>query len=202
MTRRVVVLISGQGSNLQALLDACGQNPYQPQSDPLPARVVGVLSNQATAPGLDRARACGVPTASVSHADYPERAQFDAALIPLIDAWQPDLVVLAGFMRILTVDFVRYYQRRLMNIHPSLLPRHKGLNTHARALAAGDTEHGCTVHWVTEELDGGPVIAQAKTPVHADDTPATLAARVHQLEHQLLPQVLRAWAQSALETPS
>lgn len=194
MTLRLVVLLSGSGSNLQAILDACGQGPAQspatPSSAVIHARVVGVLGNKADAYGLVRARNAGVETAVLAHGDFPDRDSFDQAMAGIIDAWQPDAVVLAGFMRILSAGFVNRYAGRLLNIHPSLLPKHKGLDTHQRALDAGDREHGCSVHFVTPELDGGPVIAQGVVSVEADDTAASLAARVHVAEHRVYPAVL------------
>lgn len=200
MSLRLVVLISGSGSNLQAILDACGQgqSPSDQSAPPLAARVVGVLSNRADAFGLTRAASAGIPTAVLSHRDYADRAGFDEAMTRVIDAWQPDVVVLAGFMRILTAGFVDHYAGRLINIHPSLLPRHKGVDTHQRALDAGDAEHGCSVHYVTPELDGGPVIAQAALRVEADDDAGTLARRVHALEHRLYPAVIGWLAEGRL----
>lgn len=196
MSLRLVVLISGSGSNLQAILDACGQTGGPAR---IRARVVGVLSNRADALGLARATRAGVATAVLDHTGYADRDAFDQAMAGVIDRWQPDIVVLAGFMRILTAGFVQHYQGRLLNIHPSLLPRHKGLHTHRRALEAGDAEHGCSVHFVTPELDGGPVIAQAVMRVVAHDTEATLAERVHQAEHRLYPAVLGWLADQRLQ---
>ena len=177
---RVVVLISGRGSNMEALLEAR-----------LPVEFACVISNKPDAAGLAIAAQHRVPTAVVNHRDHPGRAEFDAALAEEIDRHRPDLVVLAGFMRVLTDAFVRRYENRLINIHPALLPAFPGLDTHARALAAGVKLHGCTVHYVTPEVDSGPIIAQAAVPVLAGDTPATLAARVLRQEHRLYPQVLR-----------
>lgn len=177
---RVVVLISGRGSNMEALLEAR-----------LPVEFACVISNKPDAAGLAIAAKHRVPTAVVNHRDHPGRAEFDAALAEEIDRHRPDLVVLAGFMRVLTDAFVRRYENRLINIHPALLPAFPGLDTHARALAAGVKLHGCTVHYVTPEVDSGPIIAQAAVPVLAGDTPATLAARVLRQEHRLYPQVLR-----------
>jgi phosphoribosylglycinamide formyltransferase-1 len=186
----VVVLISGSGSNLQALIDAAAAGaPYE---------IVAVISNKADAYGLTRAEQAGIPTRVLDHRGFADRAAFDSALAELIDAFEPGLVVLAGFMRILSPGFVRRYAGRMLNIHPSLLPRHQGLNTHQRAIAAGDTEHGASVHFVTEELDGGPVIAQAQVPVLADETPAELAARVLAREHELYPTVVRWFAEGRL----
>lgn len=202
MTLRIVVLLSGSGSNLQAILNACGQgqdqSPAIPPAAPLAARVVGVLSNRADAFGLIRAQQAGVDTAVLGHGNFPDRNSFDAAMANIIDAWEPDIVVLAGFMRILSADFVTRYSGRLLNIHPSLLPKYKGLHTHQRALDASDSEHGCSVHFVTPELDGGPVIAQAVVGVKADDTAESLAARVHAAEHSVYPAVLGWLAEQRL----
>lgn len=189
MSYRVVVLVSGSGSNLQALLDVCGQGANA-SATPIGAKIVGVLSNREEALALSRATRAGVATAVVKHRDYAERIDFDAAMIKHIDAWAPDMVILAGFMRILTPDFVSHYSGRLINIHPSLLPKYKGLHTHQRALDAGDAEHGCSVHFVTPELDGGPVIAQYRVSVHQHDSVDSLAQRVHEAEHLLYPRVL------------
>ena len=175
-----VVLISGSGRNLQALLDHFADQPER-------ARISAVISNRADAYGLERAKAAGVPAHVLSHRDYPDRPSFDRALAEVINRYQPDLVVLAGFMRILTPEFTDRYIGRLFNIHPSLLPKYKGLDTHQRALDAGDTEHGCSVHFVTSELDGGPVIIQARTPILPGDSAENLAQRVHQLEHRIYP---------------
>lgn len=188
---RVVVLISGSGSNLQALIDSC-------QSAESPASICAVISNRADAYGLIRAKNAGIATAVLDHKQYAGREAFDDALMQAIDSHQPDLVVLAGFMRILTAGFVRHYQGRLLNIHPSLLPRHKGLHTHQRALDDGDQEHGCSVHFVSEELDGGPVVVQAVLRVAADDTAQSLAERVHHLEHQIYPLAVRWFAEGRL----
>lgn len=183
MSHRLAVLISGSGTNLQAIIDAI-------QSGRLEAEVALVLSNSTTAPGLQRAIRAGIPTLTLDHRDYPDRLSFDQAMIAELDRFQPDTVVLAGFMRILSAEFVRHYHGRLINIHPSLLPRHKGLHTHRRALEAGDREHGCTVHFVTEELDGGPAIAHARVPVLANDDEQLLSKRVQAREHDLYPRVL------------
>ncbi|WP_119393878.1 phosphoribosylglycinamide formyltransferase [Salinibius halmophilus] len=182
---RVVVLISGSGSNLQAILD-------HPNTD---YEVVGVLSNKADAFGLIRAQKAGIATAVISHKDFTDRLSFDQAMIERIDAWQPDLVVLAGFMRILTEQFVDHYLGKLINIHPSLLPKYPGLDTHARAIAAGETEHGATVHFVTPELDAGPSIMQAVVPIAADDDTDTLQAKVHRGEHKIYPLAVQWIAQ-------
>jgi phosphoribosylglycinamide formyltransferase-1 len=184
----VVVLISGRGSNLQAIV-ANSQNLYQ---------VVAVISNQADALGLEFAKAHHIPTAVVASKGFSREA-FDQQLREKIDEFQPDVVVLAGFMRILTRAFVQHYLGRLLNIHPSLLPKYKGLNTHQRALDAGDAVHGVTVHFVTPKLDAGPIIKQAQVPVLADDDEHTLAMRVLVQEHQLYPQVLREFAQGKVK---
>jgi len=169
----------------------------------LPVRIAAVVSNKADAPGLEIARRHGVETAVVDHRDHDGREAFDAALAQKIDSYEPDLVVLAGFMRILTPGFVEHYAGRLINIHPSLLPAFTGLDTHARALAEGVKLHGCTVHFVTNELDKGPIVAQAAVPVLADDTPDTLATRVLAQEHLLYPQAIRWFAEDRLElTPA
>lgn len=186
----VVVLISGSGSNLQALIDAIAAG--------LPARIGAVISNRADAYGLVRAQNAGIATAVLDHKGFDGREAFDRALIERIDAQQPDLVVLAGFMRILSAEFVRHYAGRLLNIHPSLLPRYKGLHTHQRALEAGDAEHGCSVHFVTEELDGGPLVVQAVVPVLDGDTPDSLAQRVQRSEHHIYPLAVRWFAEGRL----
>ncbi|MFN9584816.1 MAG: phosphoribosylglycinamide formyltransferase [Pseudomonadaceae bacterium] len=191
MPCNVVVLISGSGSNLQALIDSVAH-------DGNPARIAAVICNRAGAYGLERAKQAGFATSLIDHTQFDGREAFDAALIQTIDAHQPDLVVLAGFMRILTPGFVQHYAGRLLNIHPSLLPKHKGLHTHQRAIEAGDSEHGCSVHFVTEELDGGPLVVQAVLPVMADDTAESLAHRVHQQEHQIYPLAVRWFAEGRL----
>ncbi|MGH8371296.1 MAG: phosphoribosylglycinamide formyltransferase [Gammaproteobacteria bacterium] len=182
----IVVLISGEGSNLQAIID-------QSQRDHL-IEVRAVIASRSNAHGLQRARVAKIPTHAIPADDFPQRERYDAALIEYIDQYQPALVVLAGFMRILTDAFVRHYRGRLLNIHPSLLPKYPGLGTHRRALAAGEREHGCSVHFVTEALDGGPVIAQARTPVLPGDTEQRLKARVQSREHRLYPRVLNWFA--------
>lgn len=187
----VVVLLSGSGSNLQALIDSS-------RAKDSPVRIRAVLSNRADAYGLQRAAAAGIDTVVLEHAGFDGREAFDAALMARIDAFAPDLVVLAGFMRILSGGFVRHYQGRLLNIHPSLLPKYKGLHTHRRALEAGDAEHGCSVHFVTEELDGGPLVVQAVVPVAPDDTADSLAQRVHHQEHQIYPLAVHWFAEGRL----
>lgn len=186
----IVVLISGSGSNLQSIIDAS-------QHD-LPVEIRAVISNRADAFGLTRAREAGIDTAVLDHRDYPDRESYDAALRELIDRYEPGLLVLAGFMRILSDDFVRHYEGRMMNIHPSLLPKYRGLNTHARAIEAGDKEAGCTVHFVTPELDAGPPIIQARVPILDGDTPQTLAARVLEQEHRIYPEAIRLFAERHL----
>ncbi len=181
--KKIVVLISGNGSNLQAVLDACEQGKIAD------SQVVAVFSNKETAYGLERARNAGVDALSLSANDFDNRESFDAVLADKIDAYEPDLVILAGYMRILSSDFVRRFLGKMVNIHPSLLPKYPGLNTHQRALDAGDSEHGASVHFVTEELDGGPVILQAKVPVFEDDSAEDIQARVQEQEHRIYPLV-------------
>lgn len=185
--KKIVILISGRGSNMQAILEA-----------KLPVEVAAVISNRDDAGGLQTAASFGIPTAVLSHKGYPSREAFDADLARLIDSYQPDLVVLAGFMRILSEGFVRHYQNRMINIHPSLLPAFTGLSTHARAIQEGVKVHGCTVHFVTPELDHGPIICQAAVPVLDDDTEDTLAKRVLACEHKIYPQAVRWFAEDRL----
>lgn len=187
----VVVLLSGTGSNLQALIDSDDVKAS-------PANIRAVISNRADAYGLQHAKDAGIDTRVLDHKAFEGREAFDAALIEVIDEFKPQLVVLAGFMRILSADFVRHYQGRLLNIHPSLLPKYKGLHTHQRALEAGDGEHGCSVHFVTEELDGGPLVVQAVIPVESDDSPHSLAQRVHAQEHRIYPLAVRWFAEGRL----
>lgn len=187
----VVVLLSGTGSNLQALIDSDDVKAS-------PATIRAVISNRADAYGLQRAKDAGIDTRVLDHKAFEGREAFDAALIEVIDEFKPQLVVLAGFMRILSADFVRHYQGRLLNIHPSLLPKYKGLHTHQRALEAGDGEHGCSVHFVTEELDGGPLVVQAVIPVESDDSSHSLAQRVHTQEHRIYPLAVRWFAEGRL----
>ena len=191
MKTRCVVLISGRGSNLSAILKAT-------QSADYPAVIAGVISNKADAPGLQLARDAGIAVTVVPNADYADRAAYDMALQVAVDAYTPDLVVLAGFMRILTPGFVEHYAGRLINIHPSLLPSFTGLHTHQRALDAGVRWHGCTVHFVTAELDHGPIIAQAAVPVCEGDDARTLAARVLDVEHEIYPGAVRWFAEGRL----
>ena len=187
----VVVLLSGTGSNLQALIDST-------RTGDSPARIAAVISNRSDAYGLQRARDAGIDTRALDHKAFEGREAFDSALIELIDAFNPKLVVLAGFMRILSADFVRHYEGRLLNIHPSLLPKYKGMHTHQRALDAGDSEHGCSVHFVTEELDGGPLVVQAVVPVESADSAQSLAQRVHTQEHRIYPLAVRWFAEGRL----
>ncbi|KRP51708.1 phosphoribosylglycinamide formyltransferase [Pseudomonas poae] len=190
-TCNVVVLLSGTGSNLQALIDST-------RTGDSPVRIAAVISNRSDAYGLQRARDAGIDTRSLDHQAFDGREAFDTALIELIDAFKPQLVVLAGFMRILSADFVRHYAGRLLNIHPSLLPKYKGMHTHQRALDAGESEHGCSVHFVTEELDGGPLVVQAVVPVESGDSAQSLAQRVHAQEHSIYPLAVRWFAEGRL----
>lgn len=182
--KTLVILISGQGSNMASLARACAEERW-------PARVAAVIASRESAPGLALARGLGLPAEALPHASFDGRAAFDAALAGRLDALGADLVVLAGFMRILTDDFVRRHEGRLVNIHPSLLPAFPGLDTHARALAAGVRVHGATVHLVTPALDHGPIVAQAAVPVYDGDDAQRLAARVLEAEHRLYPRALR-----------
>ena len=186
--KSIVILISGRGSNMEALLEAR-----------LPARIAAVISNNPQARGLGTAQSRGIATAVVDHRAFPDRAAFDAALGAEIDRHRPDLVVLAGFMRILTEPFIARYRGRLINIHPSLLPTFTGLDTHRRALAAGVQIHGCTVHFVAPEVDSGPIIAQAAVPVLPGDTEEQLAARVLAEEHRIYPQAVRWFIEGKLK---
>lgn len=186
--KRVAILLSGGGSNMVALVDS--------MTGDHPARPCLVLSNDPKAGGLVKAAERGVPVAAVDHRPFKgDRAAFEAELMKPLLAAEPDIICLAGFMRVLTAGFVSQWDGRMLNIHPSLLPKYKGLHTHARALEAGDTEHGCTVHEVTAELDDGPILGQARVPVLPGDTPEVLAARVLEQEHLLYPAVLRRFAQ-------
>jgi phosphoribosylglycinamide formyltransferase-1 len=178
--KKIVILISGRGSNMQALLEA-----------KLPCSIAAVISNRVDAEGLNIAKVHGIPTAVVEHRNYADREGFDTALAQSIDSFNPDFIALAGFMRILSADFVTRYHGKLINIHPSLLPTYGGLNTHARALHDGVKIHGCTVHFVTHDLDHGPIIIQAAVPVLRDDTEQTLAARVLREEHRIYAQAIR-----------
>ncbi len=188
----IVVLISGGGSNLQAIIDAAGRQQ-------LPVDIRAVISNRADAYGLHRARAAGIATQVIDHREFADRESFDRALRRAIDSHAPGLVVLAGFMRILTPEFVAHYQGRMFNIHPSLLPELRGLHTHRRALEAKRSTHGASVHFVTSELDGGPVVLQAEVPVLPGDDPDTLAARVLAEEHRIYPLAIRWFAEGRLK---
>ncbi|MES9852582.1 MAG: phosphoribosylglycinamide formyltransferase [Candidatus Thiodiazotropha sp. L084R] len=188
---RVVVLISGNGSNLQAIIDAVKAD--------LPIQITAVISNRPEAYGLERASLAGIETAVVDHKAYPDRLSYDQALMTLIDHFNPDLLVLAGFMRILTNEFVGHYAGRMLNIHPSLLPKYRGLRTHHQALEAGDKLHGASIHFVTEKLDGGPLIAQAQITVFPEESVDNLAQRVLDKEHQLYPTALRWFAEKRLK---
>ncbi len=185
--KNIVILISGRGSNMEALLDA-----------KLPAKVAAVISNNPQAKGLASAQRRGVATAVVDHRAFPDRAAFDAALAAEIDRHHPDLVALAGFMRVLTEPFIEHYRGRLMNIHPSLLPEFPGLDTHRRALAAGSRVHGCTVHFATPVVDSGPIIHQAAVPVEPGDTEERLAARVLKEEHRIYPEAVRGFLEGRI----
>lgn len=180
----IVVLISGNGSNCQAIIDACATGKIN-------GTVNAVISNRPGVYGLTRAEEAEIDAIELNHRKFDSREDYDNALRQTIDEYQPDLVVLAGFMRILTPDFVHHYKGRLINIHPSLLPKYQGLHTHQRAIDAGDEEHGASVHFVTEELDGGPVILQAKVPIFAEDNADDLAERIHEQEHRIYPMVVR-----------
>jgi len=188
----LVVLISGSGSNLQAIIDAT-------QNGAIPAKISAVICNKESAHGLTRAADAGITTEVISHKNFDSREDFDQALQAKIDHFSPDLVILAGFMRILTPEFVRHYSGRMLNIHPSLLPKYRGLNTHQRAIEAGEDEHGVTVHFVTEELDGGPNVLQARVPINSSETVETLAAKVLTQEHQIYPRAIKWFAQGRLK---
>ncbi|MCU7907032.1 MAG: phosphoribosylglycinamide formyltransferase [Candidatus Thiodiazotropha sp. (ex Epidulcina cf. delphinae)] len=187
----VVVLISGSGSNLQAIIDGAKRG--------LPVEIRAVISNRPDAYGLQRGRQAGIETAALNHQDHADRESYDQALMRLIDGFSPGLVILAGFMRILTPAFVRHYAGRLLNIHPSLLPNYTGLHTHQRVLDAGDRLHGATIHFVTEKLDGGPSIIQAQVAVEAGDDADGLAARVLEKEHRIYPLAIRWFAENRLK---
>ena len=184
----LVVLISGYGSNLQAIMDATA-------SGEIATRIRAAISNRPAAPGLDRARQAGIPAVVVEGRRGQPRSEYDNALQRAIEPFEPDLIALAGFMRILTPGFVQHYAGRMLNIHPSLLPRYRGLHTHQRALEAGDAFHGASIHYVTEELDGGPVVRQARVPVLDGDDEASLANRVQLAEHRIYPEVI-GWVAS------
>ncbi|MEC6815324.1 phosphoribosylglycinamide formyltransferase [Photobacterium toruni] len=181
----IVVLISGNGSNLQAIINSCTNGIINN------SQVTAVISNKADAYGLKRAQHANIEAVSIVATDYANPQDYDQALIEKINTYQPDVIILAGFMRILSANFVSHYQGKMLNIHPSLLPKYAGLNTHQRAIDAGDSEHGTSVHFVTEELDGGPVILQAKVPIFATDTIDNVIARVQQQEHNIYPLVIQ-----------
>lgn len=187
----LVVLISGSGSNLQAIIDAI-------KNEQLHAEIKAVISNQASAKGLERAAKENITTHIVDHKQFPSRELFDQAMIQIIDPLTPDLVVLAGFMRILSDKFIKHYQHRLINIHPSLLPKYKGLNTHQLAIENKDLIHGASVHYVTHELDSGPIVIQAEVPVVATDTAETLALRVLDEEHKIYPIAIKMHCEGRL----
>jgi phosphoribosylglycinamide formyltransferase-1 len=190
-SHKLLVLISGNGSNLQAIIDACHQKNGM--------EICAVISNKTDAYGLVRAEQAGIKTQVLLYQKALSRAEYDASLMALIDAHQPTLLVLAGFMRILSPEFVAHYQGRILNIHPSLLPKYPGLHTHQKAIDAKDKEHGASVHFVTQQLDAGPVILQASVPVLAIDTPDTLAKRVQKEEHKIYPQVIEWFCQKRLQ---
>ncbi|MEG0007221.1 MAG: phosphoribosylglycinamide formyltransferase [Aeromonas sp.] len=190
-TKRILVLISGSGSNLQVILDSCA-------SGRIPGEVVGVISNKADAYGLVRAKEAGVATSVLAQQQFANRDDYDLALQALMADYKPDLVVLAGFMRILSAPLVRHFAGRMINIHPSLLPKYQGLHTHQRAIDAGDEEHGASVHFVTEELDGGPVILQARVPIFDGDDADEVAARVQAQEHSIYPLVVQWFCEGRL----
>ncbi|PXX91526.1 phosphoribosylglycinamide formyltransferase [Marinobacter vulgaris] len=192
---RILVLASGSGTNLQALIDASRERDF-------PGKIVAVGCNRPKAFALERAAQANIDTFTVDHTRYGSREEFDGALMAEIRRRNPDLIVLAGFMRILTRDFVQALRGTLLNVHPSLLPKYTGLNTHQRALEAGDKVHGVSIHFVTEELDGGPVIAQAEVTVAPDDTPETLAEKVQQREHVLYPIVVRWFCEGRIQLGS
>jgi phosphoribosylglycinamide formyltransferase-1 len=181
MTCRTAILVSGSGTNLQAFIDAVAAGS-------LDLDLCVVFSNNPNAFGLERAEKAGIPTACIQHTDFPDRESFDRAVIAELDRWNPELLILAGFMRILSPAFVNHYEGKILNIHPALLPRYPGLNTHQRVLDAGDEWHGSTVHFVTEELDGGPRILQGRLPVDPDESAAELQHRVQTIEHKIYPQ--------------
>lgn len=189
--KNIVILISGRGSNMEAIVRACAAERW-------PARIAAVVSNRPDAPGLAFAAAQGIATAVVEHGGYAEREAFDAALADVVDSFSPDLVVLAGFMRVLTTGFVERYAGRMLNVHPSLLPSFPGLRTHERALEAGVALHGATVHFVTAQLDHGPIVVQGAMPVRAGDDPASLARRLLAVEHVIYPRAVRWFVEGRL----
>jgi phosphoribosylglycinamide formyltransferase-1 len=188
----VVILISGSGTNLQAIIDAW-------QAGQLPIEIRAVISNKPEVGGLQRAQQAGIETVVIDHRQFADRGEFDRGLQQAIDGFAPQLVVLAGFMRILTHEFVEHYRGRMLNIHPALLPNFPGLNTHERALQSGVKEHGASVHFVTTEVDGGPIIIQGRVPVKEGDTPDSLAARVLEEEHRIYPEAIRLYAEGRIQ---
>ena len=188
---RAVVLISGSGSNLQAFID-------QVDNENLPLDITLVISNKADAYGLERAKKAGIETCAIDHREFDSRESFDHALSQKIDSVKPDLVILAGFMRILTTDFVNHYQNRLVNIHPSLLPKYPGTNTHQRAIDAKDQWHGASIHFVVPEVDAGPIILQGRLKIKPDDNSNSLQQRIHKIEHKLYPLAVRWFAEQRL----
>lgn len=190
--KKIVVLISGSGSNLQAIIDACNAHKIN-------GNVVAVISNKPDVYGLERAKLAHIPAQVLDHKTFDSRENYDLALARTINEYQPDLVILAGFMRILTAGFVQQFAGKMLNIHPSLLPKYQGLNTHQRALDAKDEYHGVSVHFVTEELDGGPVVCQAKIKVMASDTADTLAKKIHEKEHVIYPLVVQWYVDGILK---
>ncbi|MFM0510391.1 phosphoribosylglycinamide formyltransferase [Paraburkholderia sp. RL17-373-BIF-A] len=189
--KKLVILISGRGSNMEAIVRACSDEAW-------PAQVAAVIANRPDAAGLAFAASHGIATAVVDHRQFPERDSFDAALAKEIDSFAPDLVVLAGFMRVLTAGFVDHYAGRMLNVHPSLLPSFPGLKTHQQALDAGVRLHGASVHFVTSQLDHGPIVAQSAVPVETGDTPAMLAERVLATEHIIYPRAVRWFVEGRL----
>jgi phosphoribosylglycinamide formyltransferase-1 len=189
---RIAVLISGSGSNLQAIIDAC-------KSQQINGEIVAVISNRPGVYGLERAEKASIETVVLDHKQFESRDAYDSALMQEIENFTPDLVVLAGFMRILTPSLVQKFKGKMLNIHPSLLPKYQGLNTHQRAIDANDKEHGVSVHFVTEELDGGPVVLQARIDILPDDTADSLAQRIHQQEHIIYPLVVQWFSEQRLK---
>jgi phosphoribosylglycinamide formyltransferase-1 len=189
---KIVVLISGNGSNLQAIIDAVNSESFE-------AEIAAVISSKPNILGLERATKANIPTAVIDHKQYPEREVFDAKLLQEIEKYKPDLLILAGFMRILTTDFVKRYQGRMINIHPSLLPKYPGLHTHQKAIDAGDSFHGITVHFVTSELDSGPNIIQAKVKTYENDSVESLAKRVQEQEHIIYPIAVKWFIEGRLQ---
>jgi phosphoribosylglycinamide formyltransferase-1 len=186
----IVVLISGNGSNLQAMIDASEQGA--------PFKIAAVISNMESAYGLIRAKNAGIKTEILDHTHFASREAFDQKLTKVIDRYHPQLIILAGFMRKLGSGIVRHFAGKMINIHPSLLPKYPGLSTHERALQAGDHEHGVSIHYVTEDLDAGPLIAQESIPILPTDTPETLKARIHELEHKLYPKIVSDFARGGM----